>query len=385
MILRTRFRRHVLMKPADDGGTGGGVVETPAVASPSPSPAPIEAQAVAAPAPIEAAAPAGPKSLLEAISNAVPTPSQPRDELGRFTFKDAAGNAVDAQGNPAPAGTIAAPNAPVAPAAQPTAPAVPEDPLAMPEGLQPKAQERFQKLANTNKELTAQLEQASGAIDYVQAQFREHGVQQPQFEQAVQVIGAINRGDFATAQRVLMEQLQQLSLLSGQPLSGMDPLSAYPDLRQRVDTLQLSESDAMEMAGLRQRQILQQQAVERNSQAVQQQRQQQQAAQAQDAAVQRGLADIEAFSQQMKAADMDFAAIEAQLLPILPELVKGLPPERWGAMVKLQYDTIKKTAGQMRQQAAPQPGTVLRPTGQASPSAVPRSMHEAMWGASPRA
>lgn len=341
---------------------------------------PSAAQAVAATPAVATPAPA-PASMLDAM-NAV---LQPRDELGRFTFKDAAGNAVDAQGNRAPNGAAAAPGAAPAPAAAVAAPvaepAPPEDPLAMPEGLQPKAQERFQKLANTNRELTAELQEAKGAVEYVQTQFKEHGVQQPQFEQAVQVIGMINRGDFQGAQRVLMEQLQQISLLSGQPMSTIDPLAAHPDLRQRVDTLQISEADALELARHRQLGTMREQATQRQQQEQDQRRQQDQAQQARQQAVNKGLQDIDSFCKQMQGSDLDYQVIEAQLLPIIPELIKDVPPARWGAVIKLQYDTIKSTAGRVRQQT-PSTGTALRPTGQASPSTAPKSMAEAMWGKS---
>lgn len=385
MIIRHRFRRHVLMNTTDGGdalgGGGGGAVEqtvdhVEVISSPAPAPA------------AAASAPSGPKSLLEAVSSVVPAPApaasspgQPRDELGRFTFKDAAGNAVDAQGNRAPNGAQAAPDAQPAPV-QTELPV--DDPLAMPEGLGQKAQERFQKLANTNKELTTQLEQASSSLRYVQEQFQQNGIQQEQFEQFTAFAGLINRGDFAGAQRILMEQLQQVALLSGQPMTMVDPLAAYPDLRQRVDTLQISEADAVEIAQARQRESLQQQAAQRTQQAQQQQRQEQQAQQAQQQAVDKGLLDIEAFCKQMKASDLDYQAIEDQLMPIVQDLIKDLPPERWGAMIRTQYNMIKNTASRVRQQA-PAAGTVLRPTGQASPSAAPRSMHEAMWGGSPRA
>ena len=378
MNIRHRFRRYVLQRPADEGGDlGASAAET---VTPTAAPAPIEAPAAPA-APASAALATGPASMLDAVSAAL----QPRDELGRFTFKDAAGNAVDAQGNLAPNGAAAAPGAAPAPvAAAPVEPPQPEDPLAMPDGLGQKAQERFQKLANTVKEQAAQLEQATGAVEYVQTQFKEHGVQQPQFEQAVQVIGMINRGDFQGAQRVLLEQLQQLSLLSGQPMTSIDPLADHPDLRQRVDGLLISEADALEIARHRQMGNMREQAQQRQQQQVQQQREQEQAQQAQQQAVDKGLQDIDTFCKRMQSSDLDYQAIEAQLLPVIPELIKDVPPTRWGAVIKLQYDTIKNTAGRVRQQT-PSTGMALRPTGQASPSASPKSMHEAMWGASPRA
>lgn len=331
--------------------------------------------------------------MLEAMNAALapaPTPAdggaplggQPRDELGRFTFKDAAGNAVDAQGNLPPGGAVpAAPGAAQAPGAAAPAVAKPEDDLlAMPEGLQPKAQERFQRLANTNRELTTERDQYREQLTGLQQVFQEHQVQQPQFEQAVEVIGMINRGDFAAARQFLLDQLQQIAVLSGEPIGSVDALAEFPDLRQQVDGFLLSEENALQLARARKMQQIQHQQAQQQGQRQQQEQAQRQQQQAQQQAVETGLSAIDTFCKQMQTTDLDYQVIEEQLLPVIPELIKGVPPDRWATVVKLQYQAIKNTAGKLRQTLGQQPGTVLRATGQASPAAAPKTMAEAMWG-----
>lgn len=373
--------KHPLQETFDaTGSTGGGAV-VDGSASPSPAPSP-------APAPAPAAS-----SMLDAISQgldsaAAPAPavSQPRDEAGRFTFKDSQGNAVDAQGALAPNQTEAlaaqaAAAAKLGPDGKPL-PEAEEDLTQMPEGLGGKAQERFHKLANANKELTQQLDQAAQQISYIQQTFQQHDVKQEQFEQAVSVIGMINRGDLAGAQRVLMEQLQQISLITGQSLQ-VDPLADFPDLRQKVNSLLISEEDAIALARANQLQTQQQQAQQRQSVQVQQQRQQQEQAQQAQQQRQQATNEVDAFCRQMQGSDLDYSAIEAKLLPVLPQILEGVPPQRWASVVKTQYQLIKEVAGGSRAAGGAQASAqALRATGQAAPSAAPRTMMEAMFGSS---
>lgn len=243
----------------------------------------------------------------------------------------------------------------------------------MPEGLSPKGQERFQKLANTVREQTQQLEQRERQLSYVQETFQEHGIRQEQFEQAAGVIGMMNRGDYAGAQKILQQQLQQIALMTGtQP--NIDALADFPDLRQAVDGMQITEAMALEVARGRAQQYRQTQ------QAEQQQVQQRQTQQSQQA-IQTATASVDAFCKRMAASDLDYAAIEAQLLPELPNLLRGLPPVAWQNTVETQYRLLKNAASKFKAAAPAAPAPpILRATGQGSPQQAPKSMHEAMWG-----
>jgi len=375
MFKRNIFLRHLpYQAPFDDSGSAGGFDGGDggqAIASPSPAPAPVAAPA-----------PAGPASMLDAITQGLetggapapaPASGQPRDEAGRFTFKDSAGNAVDAHGALAPdqAAALAA-QAAAAPklgADGKPLPAAEEDITQMPEGLGGKAQERFQKLANTNKELSAKLDEVLPGVQAMQTIWQENQVKPEQFEQAMTVVGMINRGDLDGAQRVLMDQLQQISLMTGQPLH-VDPLAEFPELRQRVNSLLISEEDAIQLARANRTQTLQQQNQQRQTQLAQQEQQ------AQQVRIEATNA-VDAFCKQMQASDLDYSAIEAKLLPVLPQILDGVPPARWADVVKTQYKLIKDVAGSRG--GAPTGGQPLRATGQASPSAAPKTMMQAMF------
>jgi hypothetical protein len=249
------------------------------------------------------------------------------------------------------------------------------DPLAMPEGLTPKAQERFQALANTNKELTAKVGQFEPIVQSaleLQQTFQTHGVKREQFDQAMQVVGLMNRGDLEGALRVIDEQRAILAMHLGRPVPGADPLAKFPDLREDVDNLRMPEARAIEIARTRTMQAGQQQQQQRQQQEENQQRQSQ-------ALVQQGTTSVDTFCKQMMKTDLDYARIEPLLLEqVQGGLLEGVPPNRWAAIVEKTYGLIKQTATSTRQQL---PSTaVLRPTGGESPRQTPQTMHEAMWG-----
>lgn len=364
-IIRRLFRFY--MAPITEDGGGGGVAEAaeaPAtsveVASEGNAP---ESQSASAPT-----APEKPATMLDAINQALDTPEggQARDEKGRFAKTDAE-KAAEQAAKP--------PEAKVEPA-KAAKPETPEELLQMPEGLQPKAQQRFQKLVETNKELSARIEQADQQTSYIRETFQQHGVRREQFEQAVQFIGAINSGNLEQALRVLDAQRAEIALALGKPLPGVDVLSEHPDLRQAVDAMQMSETHAIELAKRRR----DEQFAQANWQATQQRQQEEQRTQQ---AVNTGLLEIDKFCKQIAQTDVDYPAIEALLLPEIKNLISGLPPMQWKSAIETQYRLLKQAAAARATSAPSQ--TVLRPTGSASPAARPRSMHEAMWGSAPSA
>ena len=361
------FRLHRLLfgfycSPIVDGESGGGeaVVEAPA--------APDGDGSSGIPEPQAASTPDKPATMLDAINQALdaPEPGQPRDDKGRFA-KTEAEKAAELAAKPA--------EAKIDPKADPKAvkPEAPEDLLQMPEGLQPKAQQRFQKLVETNKELSGRIEQADQQTSYIRETFQQHGVRREQFESAVAFIGAVNSGNLEQALRVIDQQRAEIALALGKPLPGVNVLEEHPDLRQAVDSMQITEAHAMELARARR----QEQVAQQNFQATQQRQQEEQRSQQE---VNTGLLQIDKICKQLAQTDVDYPAIEALLLPEIKNLISGLPPAQWPRAIETQYRLLKQAAAARSQSTSMPSQTVLRPTGSASPAARPRSMHEAMWG-----
>jgi hypothetical protein len=245
----------------------------------------------------------------------------------------------------------------------------------MPEGLTAKAQERFQTLANTNKELTARVTEWEPIVQSalaLQDTFIQNGIKREQFDQAMQVVGLMNRGDLQGALQALDEQRRLISLHLGQSLPGVDALAEHPDLRAEVDNLQLTEQRALEIARSRMVQNHQQQASRQHQQVQQTQQQEERARNDSMVAVDR-------FCKARMADDMDYAAIEPLLLKqIEGGLLEGVPYQHRAALVEKTYGLIKQTASATR--ASGHTTSVLRPTGGESPRQTPKTMHEAMWG-----
>ena len=369
--LHRLFRLHRLMKP-DDGSGGGGVggsampdaaagaggAVVPDQAAPTEAPLTGDAAAVAAMFPKEA--PADPAAAA----------GQPCDEAGRFAAKVAAEAAAAAAPGAKPA-------TPAVPGVTPPKPAALPDDLKMPDGLTVPAQQRFQTLANEVKELRPlreKVETQDRTLSYFQETFQQNAIKQEQFEQAADVIGMINRGDFASARSVLMEQLQMLSLLAGDSGAAVvDPLANYPDLRAAVEGLQVSEKHALEMARNRMQQGVAQQQTARQQQAQQAQQQSQQVL---DGAIKA----VDAFANRMKASDLDYDEIERILEPRMQRMMQQFPPQQWAALIEHEYQLIKDAGGRFRQAAPLAPANnTLRPAGASSARAAPQNGFEAMW------
>ena len=359
MLIRlTRFR---LQRPADDGADLGGA-PTPAAEQPS--------AVVEAPAADASQSQQAPGSMLEAIERHFN-----RDEQGRFAPKPEGEQAPAAAAQTDAAAQAAAKAQQPAQAKDAAKPAAPADEQ-MPEGLGQKAQERFRALSAQVREGQQQIEQLSQQVEYVRDTFQTNGISREQFEQAAGFLGAINRGDLQTAERVLLGQLQQLSLLTGKTYGpAVDALAEFPDLRRRVDALELSEADALRIARF------EQQEAARQRQAAEQQ-QAQQVEMTQRQAVQKATAAVDQWWQQTAATDIDAPAIEAQLLPHVQTLLRGLPPDQWVPVLQAQYQMLKGAVGAVRKTATAEPAapSPLRPTGSgAAVQQRPTSLYDAMW------
>jgi hypothetical protein len=372
----------LLQSPDPDTADGGGFVETPTPSTgttATPEPASTGTQGSAAPAGTETAT--GPKDMLEAMFGQKPAPAteaekqeaaaagktvqQLRDERGRFAGK-------------APLEPAAA--KPLDPKAKPEG----EDLTQMPEGLTAKAQQRFQALANSNKELSAKVAEVQPIVEQamgLQKTFQQNGIKREQFDQAMQVVGLMNRGDLRGALAALDEQRKLISLTLGESLPGADALADFPDLRSAVDNLQITEQHALEIARGRFNQGQQRQNAQRQQQENQRQQAQQDQEQQYQTAARTAQVAVDRFCQTMQKSDLDFARIEPMLLEqIQGGLLQDVPPHRWPELVQKTYGLIKQTAGQVRGSSGAT-SMALRPAGGEAPTAQPKSMHEAMWGA----
>ena len=322
----------------------------------------------------------GPSSMLEAITEGLNTQDQNgagnegseqynRDGQGRFAKKDGdsadRGDGKNLNNELDPVTGQDKPNSVDQKAQQPSKQ---EDELAMPEGLSPKAQERFQALASKVKESQSVLQQVQNDMNGFRQIMQEAKASPQELVTALDYIKAVNSGDLQSALDMLDMQRRQISLAMGKPLPGADPLSDFPDLRQRVDTYQMDEQSAIEMARHR---AMQQQMQQRQQMQMQSQRQHQETVQTRQRAIQ----SIDQMGAQWAKTDPDFAAKEEVILKQIPIIAQKFPPSMWASQVEILYQTLSSMPAQAPRTAQPAP---LRPSGQSAGARQPTSMLEAL-------
>lgn len=303
----------------------------------------------------------GPSSMLEAIeqglstkdegeTEAAVTDGRPRDEQGRFAKKEG-------EGDPAKADTKPADQA-----------AKPEDDLSVPDGLSPRAQERFHALVERVK----QREQEATTIRNDLEQFREvvksSGASAQEFAQLIDYSRMVKSGDLEGALRVLDDQRKQIALALGRPLPGVDALSQFPDLQQRVQAYQMDEQAALEIARAR----VSQQQIQTA------QREQEMRGQSEQQAVavrQQAISQIDRMGAEWARTDPDYARKEEIIGKQLPLIAQQFPPHLWPQQVAILYQAVSQMPAPAAKLSGPAP---LRPSGQSGGARQPGSMLEAM-------
>lgn len=255
-----------------------------------------------------------------------------------------------------------------------------EDDYAPPDGLSEKANVRFQKLANENKQY-----KAFGSVEDVQNMqadvqtlntFRERiadcGMLPNELESVFEYTKAVKRADWQTVERYLQDQLYQFQVLTGKRLN-VDPLQAFPDLRSGVDEMAMSEQHALELARARTLGNLQSQ--QQQAQLAQQQAHQQQQMQEQQA-TESALQQVEQLTRHWMASDVLWAERQPLLRNYLEKTLGNQPPQTWAAGLQAYYDALNAQAANRARTP-----NALRPNAMGNQNAgkEPQSMADALW------
>ena len=275
-----------------------------------------------------------------------------------------------------PANPAAAQAKPVE-AKKPDGKLTPED-LEKPSYLREKAAERFTRLTEgykvldkENTELKAQIDGINQGLDL----FRELGFGDEQSAQDLIQFStyrtAINSGNFEQAKEILIGQLHQLQMATGQPIDSgaIDPLAAFPDLAQRVQAFDLDRETALELARAR--------AGQQQARQVQQRQQDTQAqAQQESQAVEKASATVAQMARQWSSANPDFKRIAPQLMEQAKAIEEKFPPHMWADQIAIVYGALNSALQQFgsTQRETFQP---LRATGQAGGKPAPTNIAEA--------
>lgn len=351
----------------DEGGGAPAIDVTPAAPAPAD-----QAPAAAAPVAEPADPSAGLRSIIDSLGNdpAADVPGQPRDSMGRFAPVDLAATPAPAPAAQAPAAApVTAPAAatPAASAAVPPTPKPGEVDLTPPEGMTPRAQERWAQLTERVKQvpmLEQRATEATTALESVRKLVTDSGLAPPEFTEMLDMARLYKSNSPQDAQRALqmLDGLRQdLATRFGLEAPGVDPLANHPDLKGKVDGMLLSHEDALEIARLRTQGQQAQQVTQEQREMQQYQQTINQASVSMDRALQ-AKASTPGHQAKLEYIHGHFSNPEN-----LNRFVKTYRPEQWESVMLTMYEAYTPPqvpapvqAAAPAAPAAPQP---LRPGG----------------------
>jgi len=210
-----------------------------------------------------------------------------------------------------------------------------------PEGLKPKAQERFQALVENNKSVTQELDQARTAMTEIQETVKNSGMSPEEFGQMLsyaQMANSRNKDDNEYAFKMIKAEYQRMASKIGQEVEGVDLFEEFPDIKSKVDGYELSKEDAMEIINARRQ-------LQGQAKTKEQEKSKDSEAEAKTAAIE----GVTNFMDSMAKTDIDFDAKEKILLEQVEEIQKNYPVHKWPVIVKQLYNNIGRLSSQTKQ------------------------------------
>ena len=287
---------------------------------------------------------------------------------------------------PPTVGADAVPDKPSAPASPDADKARAEALHTIPKGLKGEARAQFKALSDHAKSIEEQattqraeydtMAERVGTFEHI---IKDSGATPEVLSAHFRYIKACATGDLESALAFVEQERRTLATILGRPVDGVDLLADYPDLKQRVTNMELSEQDALELANSRRGQQRQHQHQAVQAQQVENQR----AVRAQQQERTDALNGIQQWiaEQQGTMLPTDWQAIETAVVDYLkaPEtqaILAKISPSLWLSHLKQQYTFIRKHAAQ---RPPPAGVTPLRPRGAGGAvDKVPGSAEEAV-------
>ena len=237
--------------------------------------------------------------------------------------------------------------------------------------------ERFQKITEgfkaeklRSEELSAENERYKGSIESLRSLgFSDETAANDLIEFSA-YRHVLATGDAEQFKQIVATQVKQFELLHGKRVSiESNSLDDFPDLRTKVDNLDLDEDVALELARSR---SVQMRASRDNNVREQNQLTQNQ----QQAVIDSAVNQVSSLQNNWQKSDPDYAAILPHLQPMMAEIGKGYPPSQWPQLIDMQYKTLKKA---LVQSAVKSSGALpLRGNGHMSGKSAPSSPEQAV-------
>lgn len=146
----------------------------------------------------------------------------------------------------------------------------------------------------------------------------------------------IKAGDVEGFREAIANQIRQFEAAHGKKVNvSASGLDNHPDLKAKVESLEMDEDVALELA--RSRVI--NERIQRDSQA----KVDNQSATAEfNQVLSQSVADVEALQAHWEKNDPDYLAVLPHLQTQIEEIGKKYPPAQWASLIDLQYKSLKK-------------------------------------------
>ena len=243
----------------------------------------------------------------------------------------------------------------------------------MPEGLKPKAEERFQTLVNDNKQKSEYISQATEALTNMQTAISRTGLDAEAFGGLLdfaKMTNSQNPQDQEQAFNIVKAEYERQAQALGKKIEGFDSLANHPELRNRVDDLELTEDDALKLAHA-------ERLVQRQDQMNRESFETEQKEQAAGTERQTALDSVGVFMESMEKTDIDFGHKNSKLMGMVDSIRSGYPPTQWASVVKHLYG-VMGTSSDKRIENKKSASNPVVSSGASAGSQVPQTMLEAM-------
>ncbi len=218
-----------------------------------------------------------------------------------------------------------------------------------------RTQKRFRELSERASEAESLRERAA-RVDGWEDMVQRTGTTPEQFGAAMVYLTDINSGDpvrMGRAYDTMQAELKYLGEKLGREAPGFDPLTAHPDLAEKVASGDLERSAAVELVQHRQRGVLQNEQQQNQHRASQSKQEED-----------RGLQAVADLGAQLRTSDPQFQQKFAYLAPTVEIIQATMPPAQWAAAIHQAYQRLPAIP-------AAAPAVAARPNNPARASAAP--------------
>lgn len=180
---------------------------------------------------------------------------------------------------------------------------------------------------------------------------------------------ALQAGDEQAVRQAISNTIKMFEAAHGKRITiQASVLDDFPDLKQQVGDLEITEQAALELARSRRIQ-------ERASRESQQLRQEQDASAAHQQAIQQSVSSVQQMQANWEQTDPDFKALLPHLRAQMESVAREFPPEQWPRVIEMQYRSLKAALAGQQRSAAPAP---LRGNGHMAGRPAPSNPEEAV-------